>query len=58
MYIINLVCSCGVPNVNLFDFLFLLVDYDKVLCSFAKKLQKNSDAFSKEEYILRTLTVL
>ena len=24
--------SHGVPNVNLFDFVFLLVDYSKVLC--------------------------
>ena len=28
--------SHGVPNVNLFDFMFLLVDYGKGLCSTAK----------------------
>ena len=47
-----------VPNVNLLDFMFLLVDYAKVLCSAANELQKNSDAFSKEEYIPGILTVL
>ena len=47
-----------VPNVNLLDFMFLLVDYAKVLCSTANELQKNSDAFSKEEYIPGILTVL
>ena len=26
-------------NVNLFDFMFLLVDYGKVLCSTVNKLQ-------------------
>ena len=46
------------PNVNLFDLMFLLVDYGKVLWSFASELQQNSDAFSKEEYILGILTVL
>ena len=50
--------SHGVPHVNLFDFIFLLVDYNKVLRSFAKELQQNSDAFFKEEYILGMLTVL
>ena len=33
--------SHGVPNVNLFDFMFLLVDYGKALCSTANKLQGN-----------------
>ena len=33
--------SHGVPNVNLFDFIFLLVDYGKVLCSLANNLQQN-----------------
>ena len=32
-----------VPNVNLLDFMFLLVDYAKVLCSAANELQKNSE---------------
>ena len=38
--------SHGVPKINLLDFMFLLVDYGKVLCSSANELQKNSDAFS------------
>ena len=50
--------SHGVPVVNLFDFLFLLVNQGKVLCSFMSKLQQNSDAFSKQEYIPGILTVL
>ena len=31
--------SHGVPNVNLFDFMFLLVDYGNVLCSTANELR-------------------
>ena len=31
--------SHGVPNVNLFNFTFLLVDFGKVLCSSANELQ-------------------
>ena len=42
--------SHGVPNVNLFDFLFVLVNYGKVLCSAANELQQNSNASPKEEY--------
>ena len=42
--------SNGVPNVNLFDFIFLLVDYGKVLCSLANNLQQNSNAPAKKEY--------
>ena len=38
--------------------MFPLVDDGKVLCSTANELQQNSDAFSKEEYIPRILTVL
>ena len=38
--------------------MFLLVDYGKFLCSTAKELQQNLDAFSKEEYIQGILTVL
>ena len=38
----------GFQMQNLFDFMFLLVDYGKVLWTFAKELQQNSDAFSKE----------
>ena len=32
--------------------MFLLVDFGKVLCLFAKELQQNSNASSREEYIL------
>ena len=37
--------SHGVPNINLFDFMLLLVDYGKVFCSIVNELQQNSDAF-------------
>ena len=50
--------SHGVPNANLFNFMFLLVDFGKVLCSSAKELQQNSNASSREEYIPQILTVL
>ena len=43
--------SHGVPNVNLFDFVFLLVDYSKVLCYSPNKLRQKSNAFTKEEYM-------
>ena len=36
--------SHGVPNANLFNFTFLLVSFNKVLCSSANDLQKNSNA--------------
>ena len=41
----------GVPNANLFNFTFLLVDFGKVLCSSANELQQNSTATSRKEYI-------
>ena len=41
----------------MFDFIFLLLDYGKVLRSFVNEIQQNSDAFSTEEYILGILTV-
>ena len=50
--------SHGVPNATLFNFVFLLVDFGKVLCSSAKELQQNSNASSREEYIPQILTVL
>ena len=49
--------SHGVPNMNLFKFTCLLVDFGKVLCSSANELQQNSNASSREDYILQTLTV-
>ena len=50
--------SHAVPNANLFNFTFLLVDFGKVLCSFANELKQNSNASSREEYIPQVLTVL
>ena len=35
----NKTSSHGVPNANLFNFTFLLVDFGKVLCSKKKKTQ-------------------
>ena len=49
--------SHGVPNANLFNFMFLLVNFGKVLCSSVNELQQNSNA-SREEYIPQILTVL
>ena len=48
VYIINLVVN----------FVFLLVDFGKVLCSSANKLQQNSNASSRKEHIPKILTVL
>lgn len=45
----------GVPNTSLFNFTFLLVDFGKVLCSFANELQKNSNASFREDYILANI---
>ena len=50
--------SRGVPNVDLFIFRFLLIDFGKVLCSSANELQQNSNASSREDYIPQILTVL
>jgi len=50
--------SHGVPNINLSNFMCLLVDFVKVLCSSAKELQQNSNTSSGEDYILQILTVL
>ena len=47
-----------VPNANLIKFTLLLVDFGEVLCSSANELQQNSNASSREEYILQLLTVL
>ena len=49
--------SHGVPNANLFNFTFLLVDFGQVFCSFANELQQNSDASFREEYIPQVLPV-
>ena len=50
--------SHGVPNVNLLNFTFLLVDFGKMLCSSENELQQNSNASSREEYIPPILTFL
>ena len=47
--------SHGIPNANLFNFTFLLVDFGKVSCSSANELQQNS---SREDYIPQIVTVL
>ena len=47
-----------VPNVNLFNFRFLLVDFGKVLRSSENELQHKSNACSREDYIPQILTVL
>jgi len=40
--------SRGVPNANLFNFTFLLVDFGKMLSSSANELQQNSNASTRE----------
>ena len=50
--------SHGVPNINVSNFMCLLVDFGKVLCSSANELQQNSNASSREDYIPQILTVL
>ena len=47
--------SHGVPNINLSNFMCLLVDFGKVLCSSANELQQNSNASSREDYIPQIL---
>ena len=42
--------SHAVLNENLFNFTFLLVNFDKLLCSSASELQQNSNASSREDY--------
>ena len=48
----------GFQMQNLFNFVFFLVDFGKVLCSSANELQQNSNASSREEYIPQVLTDL
>ena len=48
----------GFQMQNLFNFVFLLVDFGKVLCSSVNKLQQHSNASSGEEYIPQIFTVL
>ena len=50
--------SHGVPNITLFNFACLQVDFGEVLCSSANELQQNSNVSSREDYIPQILTVL
>ena len=50
--------SHGLPNVNLLNFTFILVNFGKVLCLSANEIQQNSNASSREDYIPQILTVL
>jgi len=43
--------SYGVPNANLFNLTFLLVE---VLCSSANEVQQNSNASSRQDYVYST----
>ena len=45
--------SHGVPNVNLLDFMFFLVG--KVLWSFTKELQQNSEFFLNKNVLIRNI---
>ena len=47
MFTYNKSGSNRVPDTNLFNFTFLLVDFGKVLCSPVNELQKNSNASSR-----------
>ena len=42
-------CSHMVPNANLFNFTFLLVNFGKVLCSSVNEFQQNSNASCRED---------
>ena len=50
--------SHRVPNANLFNFMFLLVDFGEVFCSSANELLQNSNATLRKDYIPQILTVL
>ena len=56
--LINTFGGHGVPNANLFNSTFLVVDFGKVLYSSANELQQNSNAYSREDSIPQILTVL
>ena len=44
--------SLGVLNINLSNFMCLLVDFGIVLCSSTNELQQNSNSSSREDYKL------
>ena len=50
--------SQGVLNINLSNFMCLLVDFGIVLCSSTNELQQNSNSSSREDYIPQIKTVL
>ena len=50
----NICGSHVVPHSNLFNSMFFLVNFTKVMCSSANELQKTS----REEYIPPAMTVL
>ena len=50
--------SHGVPNINLSNFMCLLVGFGILLCSSTNELQQNSNTSSRENYIPQILTVL
>ena len=50
--------SHGFSNANLFNFMLLMVDFDKVLCSSVNELQQNSNASSREDFTPQILAVL
>ena len=50
--------SHGVPNINLSNFVSLLVDFGILLCSSTNELQQNSNTSSREDYIPQILAVL
>ena len=50
--------SHWVPNTNLFNFMFLLVDFGEVFCSSANELEQKSNATLRKDYISQILTVL
>ena len=50
--------SHWVANANLFNFMFLLVDFGEVFCSSANELEQKSNATLRKDYISQILTVL
>ena len=46
--------SHGAPNINLSNFMCLLVDFGEELCSSANKRQQNSNALSLERRLYST----
>ena len=51
VYIIKPVVRSRVPNINLSNFMCLLVDFGIPLCSSTNELKQNSNTSSREDYI-------